>query len=178
MAKMVRRWHSARLDRDVGMARWGHYGTPVLLFPTAGGDAEEVERFHLVGALWPLIEAGRIKVYSCDSIAGREWIARNAPAGHLAWLQNQFDGYVRWELVPAIQDDCGDPGVKIIVAGSSIGAFNAVATTCRHPDVVRMAIGMSGTYDLSPWLNGEMPMDFYYSSPLHYLPNLEEGAQL
>jgi esterase/lipase superfamily enzyme len=37
---------------------------------------------------------------------------------------------------------------------------------------------MSGTYDLQKWLNGEFYEDFYFSSPLHYLPNLGEGPQL
>ena len=42
--KQVSRWWSPRLECDVTVARWGHWGTPVLLFPTAGGDAEEIER--------------------------------------------------------------------------------------------------------------------------------------
>ena len=37
-------WHSERLGTEVRLVRWGRYGPPVLLFPTAGGDAEEVER--------------------------------------------------------------------------------------------------------------------------------------
>ena len=47
-------WHSARLEHNVGMARWGHWGAPVLLFPTAGGDAGEIERMGLIAALAPL----------------------------------------------------------------------------------------------------------------------------
>ena len=43
-------WYSERVERDVDLVRWGSYGTPVLVFPTAGGDAEEIERFHLVDA--------------------------------------------------------------------------------------------------------------------------------
>jgi esterase/lipase superfamily enzyme len=42
----VSHWHSARLERGVTVARWGHWGTPVLLFPTASGDALEVERMQ------------------------------------------------------------------------------------------------------------------------------------
>ena len=57
------RWYSQRVEQEVHLVRWGHYGTPVLLFPTAGGDAEEVERWHLIGALSELIDAGKIKVY-------------------------------------------------------------------------------------------------------------------
>ena len=69
--KTVGRWRSERLGREATLVRGGSFGQPVLVFPTAGGDAEEIERMHLVGALVPLIEAGKIKVYSCDSVAGR-----------------------------------------------------------------------------------------------------------
>ncbi len=37
---------------------------------------------------------------------------------------------------------------------------------------------MSGTYDLSGRLGGHWSEDFYYSSPLHWLPGLAEGQQL
>ena len=60
--------------RGAGGSRWGHYGSPVLIFPTAGGDSRGVERHGLIAALAPLIDAGRIKVYSVDSVAGRHWI--------------------------------------------------------------------------------------------------------
>ena len=39
--KSVTRWNSPRVERETTLARWGMVGTPVLLFPTAGGDAEE-----------------------------------------------------------------------------------------------------------------------------------------
>ena len=74
--KDVFRWYSPHVEQSIQLVRWGHMGTPVMLFPTAGGDAEEVERFHLIGAVKPLIEAGRIKVYSTDSIAGKAWISK------------------------------------------------------------------------------------------------------
>ena len=64
MDKVVERWRSDRMQQDITLARWGHFGVPVLAFPTAGGDAEEVERHHLVGHLAGLVEDGRIKVYT------------------------------------------------------------------------------------------------------------------
>ncbi|MGH9388656.1 MAG: esterase family protein, partial [Vicinamibacteria bacterium] len=71
MSKLRTNWYSERLGQELLLVRWGEVGTPVLLFPTAGGDAEEIERFQVIDVLAPLLEAGRIKVYSCDSIAGR-----------------------------------------------------------------------------------------------------------
>lgn len=171
-------WYSQHLQRTVTIVRWGHLGTPVLMFPTAGGDAEECERFLMIKVLMPLIEAGRIKVYSCDSVAGKAWTSREGTGRHRAWLQNQFDKFIAEELVGAIRQDCNSPDIEVITAGASIGAFNAVATLCRHPDIFKTAIGLSGTYDLTRWLDDEWSDDFYFCSPLHYLPGLEGGPQL
>ena len=104
------------------------------MFPTAGGDAEEIERFHLIDALEPLIEAGKIKVYSCDSVAGRGAArARGHARSTSMWLQNQFHQYVRHEVVPAIRTDCKSPDIEIWAAGASIGAFHAVAVRVPLP---------------------------------------------
>ena len=170
------RWYSERLQQHIQVVRWGHWGKPVLLFPTAGGDAEEVERFHLIGALWGMLEEGRIKVYSCDSVPGRTWL-HDPSIEHCIWIQNQFDGFVYHELVPAIFTDCQGPQ-PVITAGASMGAYNAVTSLCRHPDVFRVAIGMSGVYDLERKVRGHFNLDFYFSSPMHFLPNLSEGPQL
>jgi esterase/lipase superfamily enzyme len=146
--KVTERWFSERLHQPLSVARWGHFGTPVLLFPTAGGDAEEVERQGLVGACWPLVESGRVKLYSCDSVAGRALATGEGSPEHRMWLFNQFHQAVRHEVVPAIHADLGGQPQRIITAGASIGAFNAVAVLCRFPDVFQTAVGMSGTYRL------------------------------
>ncbi len=171
--KDVSRWHSQHVEQEIQLVRWGRMGTPVMLFPTAGGDAEEVERFNLIGALAPLIEAGRIKVYSTDSLAGKAWISKQHSVDFCSRLQNMFDALIYREIGPAIREDCRTPEIEIIAAGASIGAFNAVASICRHPDMFKMAIAMSGTYDLSRYLEGGFPQDFYFCSPLHFLPGLQ-----
>jgi esterase/lipase superfamily enzyme len=173
MKKDTTRWHSDHLAQDVELVRWGHYGTPVMLFPTAGGDAEEVERFQMIRALEPLIEAGRIKVYSTDSVAGRAWISGDHSGEYCSRLQSLFHAFLYREVVPAIRKDCDSDDIEIIATGASIGAYNAVATVCRYPDAFRMAIAMSGTFDLSKYLEGRFNQDFYFSSPLHFLPRLD-----
>ena len=66
---------------------------------------------------------------------------------------------------------------EIVTAGASLGALYALAAVCRHPDVFSHAVCMSGKYDLEEMLDGErMSLDFYYSSPLHFLPDLEDAA--
>lgn len=176
--KTASRWYSPRLEQDVSFVRWGHWGQPVLLFPTAGGDAEEVERMQLIAALGPLLEAGRIKIYSCDSIAGRVLAAKSGSVEYRCWLQKQFGEYVSAEAVPAIRIDCASEAIEVVVAGASIGAFNAVAAVCRYPDLFSGAIGMSGTYDLERLFGFAGNEDYYISAPLCFLPNLGPGPFL
>lgn len=177
MSKAVERWHSDRIHQPLTLVRYGHFGRPVLLFPTAGGDAEEAERFLMLNALEPLIAAGRMKLYTVDSVAGRAWV-RNASPRHCSWLQNAFTRAIYHEVVPAIRADCRSADIEIIVAGASLGAFNAVSAITRFPDAFCTAIGMSGTYDVEPWLHGQMNQDYYFASPMHFLPNLGESRQL
>ena len=173
------RLRSRFADQEVLCVRWGHFGVPVLLFPTAGGDAEECERFKMLHVLRPLLDAGRIKVYSCDSLGGVALTRRkDFPPGHYPRVQNQFDRFIAEEFAPWIREDCNSPDIGITAAGASIGAMNAVAAVCRHPDIFHRAIGMSGTYDVSKWLEPhDINQDYYFTSPMHFLPNLGDTEQ-
>lgn len=175
-------WRSSYLSQEVTVARWGESGAPVLLFPTAGGDAEEVERQRMVQALAPLVSGGRVQLFSCDSVPGRCWVSDEFSAAHCSWVQNRFDEFVHQELAPYIRhlaEGRGLNGRGIVTAGASLGAFYALSAVCRHPDAFGHAICMSGKYDLEEFLDGEtMSLDFYYSSPLHFLPNLSDEARL
>lgn len=178
MSKLKDKWRSERLGRDVDVARYGVSGQPVLLFPTAAGDAEEAERFLMLKALEPLLAAKRIKVYSVDSVPGMVWLNEDSSTRTGGTVLARYLEYLRHELVPAIRTDCRDDKLEIVAAGASIGAFNALAAICRFPEVFSKAICMSGTYDLSKFLQGPVTDDYYHSSPLHYLRDLPEGPQL
>jgi len=76
-------------------------------------------------------------------------------------------------MIPAIQADCRSDDIEVITSGASIGAYNAVATLCRYPDVVRNAIGMSGTYDIARFAGHGGGEALYFATPLYFLPGLE-----
>ena len=77
--KRRERWYSNRVESDVTVVRWGHFGRPVIVFPTAGGDAEEIERMWLVDA----VRDGRrsIPATACpaERCCGRKAIRAIAP---------------------------------------------------------------------------------------------------
>ncbi len=178
MSKHKITWKSPALGgREITFVRYGVSGTPLLLFPTAGGDAEEPERFHLISAIGDFLKDLRLKVYVVDSIAGQAWLKECKTLEEAAKVQNKFDSCIYREVVPAIQRDCGgNPGL-IWTAGASIGAFNALSVLCRHPDVFGKAFCLSGTYNMNRFLEGKMTRDYYESSPIDFVPNLS-GHQL
>ncbi|MBL8756745.1 MAG: hypothetical protein JNK15_25840 [Planctomycetes bacterium] len=173
MSKHKITWKSPALGgREITFVRYGIAGTPLLLFPTAGGDAEEPERFHLISAIGEYLKDMRLKVYVVDSIAGQAWLKECKTLEQAAAAQNRFDQCIYREVVPAIQRDCGgNPGL-IWTAGASIGAFNALAVLCRHPDVFDKAICLSGTYNMNRFLEGRINRDYHDSSPLDFVPGL------
>jgi esterase/lipase superfamily enzyme len=176
-AKVAERWFSDRVRGEITLVRWGTFGSPVLVLPSAGGDAEEIERNGLVDACGPLLAEGRVKLYSVDSLAGQAMIKKAGSLEHRMWLLNQFQECVRWEVVPAIHADLGGRAIDVIATGASIGAFNAVAVLCRYPDVFSAAIGMSGSYRIERFYDEAWSQDLYFAAPLQFLSGLE-GPQL
>lgn len=149
MQKQTWSWTSARLadvpdSRGVGrLARWGHYGTPLLLLPSAGGDYEEVERFHLVAAIGGMVESGRVKVFSIDGLAAHPRLRGNVSPERSASIQAACEAFVLEEVLPVIRRDCHSDSIEILVAGAAFGALSAVSLLCRSPQVFRGAIAMS-----------------------------------
>jgi esterase/lipase superfamily enzyme len=170
--KTRERWFSDRLQDEITLVRWGTFGRPVLVFPSAGGDAEEIERFGLVDACGQLLSEGSVKLYSVDSVAGQAMVTKTGSPEHRMWLLSQFHDCIRNEVVPAIYADLGGQAMDVITSGASIGAFNAVAVLCRYPDVFSAAIGMSGTYRIERFYDEAGSQDLYFSAPLQFLPGL------
>ena len=46
---------------------YGHWGRPVLAFPSEQGPAWQYEERGMVDAIAPLLDAGRVKLYCVDS---------------------------------------------------------------------------------------------------------------
>ncbi len=129
---------------------YGWRGQPVLLFPTAAADFLENERFWLVKAIEPLLQQGRIRVFSIDSINRLAWMDRGLPVRESARRQALYSRYVEDEVVPFIRHICGDGGARAITTGASFGCFHAANAFFRRPDLFGGVIGMSGFYDLAP----------------------------
>mgnify|MGYP003399630805 CR=1 FL=1 len=57
MHREYHRWHSPSLGRDMDLVWYGHYGRPVLAFPTSLGRCTQNEDMGLIRSLTDKIEA-------------------------------------------------------------------------------------------------------------------------
>lgn len=167
-------WHSPILGQHMPIVSYGHWGHPLLLFPTAAADFLENERFGLVGAVGPMIAAGRVRVFSIDSINKLSWMDQGLPVPEKARRQALYARYIEEEVVPYIRGACQSPDIRIATTGASFGGFHAANTLFRRPDLFDAVIAMSGFYDLAPdYLHGYSDDNVYFNNPAWYLPNLE-----
>ena len=169
-------WRSPRLGLEMPIVTYGSSGRPVLLFPTAAADYLENERFFLVKALEPAIMAGRVRLFSIDSINQHAWMDRALPVREQARRQALYAGYVEEEVVPYIRAVVGNRSERIATTGASFGAFHAANAFFRRPDLFDTLIGMSGFYDLGPsYLRGYSDENCFFNNPAWYLQGLSGG---
>lgn len=163
--------YSSILGGHMPIAVYGHWGVPLLYFPTASADFEELERFGMIDALADHIERGRIKLYSVNSINSLSLDNPSIGPGERIWRQELYDRYVINEVVPFIYDNCRGR-LPLATAGASFGAYHAVNTLFRHHETFRWCIGMSGIYNISCFLDGYFDDRCYYHNPVCYVSNL------
>ncbi|HVT15011.1 MAG TPA: alpha/beta hydrolase-fold protein [Thermoanaerobaculia bacterium] len=174
ISRVVEGWNSPSLGQPMPIVSYGHWGHPLLLFPTASADFLENERFFLIKAIEPALRAGRVRVFSIDSINRQAWMDQGLPVAEKARRQALYSRYVEEEVAPYIRGVCRTSDVRIGVSGASFGAFHAANTLFRRPEIFDALIAMSGFYDLAPsYLHGYSDDNCYFNNPAWYVPNLE-----
>ena len=165
---------SHRVGREMGVVVYGHYGLPVLAFPTSGGAEWELENMGLIPALAPYVDAGRVKIFTVGSNSDASWYNTGAHPFHRSWMQRMFDEYIRWEVIPFIHAAARGGLLPIATMGASLGAFHAANTLFKHPDAVKRCWAMSGVYDMRRFMDGMSDDNFYFNNPIDYLGGISD----
>jgi esterase/lipase superfamily enzyme len=178
MERRTTAWFSQNLNIEMPLVAYGHAGYPLLMLPTAAADYLEYERFHLVDAIRPLIDAGKLRAYSINSVNRYSLLNEQMPSHLKAELLTQYDRYITDEVLPLIRRDSGQDDARPMTTGASLGAFLAANTYLKHPDLFRGTIAMSGSYDIRSYLNGHYDDNVYFNNPIDYLSNLNDDYYL
>lgn len=177
MKREITFWYSPALHKEMPVAVYGHYGFALILIPTAAADFLEYERFQLIDALAPYIEAGKLKVFSIESINKESWLNYQMLGEHRAMRHNHFNEYVINEVLPFVRNNTSSD-TMVYTCGASFGALHAMNLFLKHPGYINGAISLSGVYDLSEYSRGYWDEQVYFNSPVHYIPNLNDSFYL
>jgi len=170
MKREIHRWYSPNLYREIEVAVYGHYGYALLMFPTAGADYLEYERFGLFDRVSHLVNSGKFKIYSINTVNNESWLNRRVAPRYKSLWQQAYNRYITDELVPFIHLHSHGL-VPIVTAGASLGAYHAVNQLMRRPDIFAGTLGMSGSYDLKDYSDGYFDDLVYFNSPVDFMKN-------
>ncbi|MCB9697563.1 MAG: prolyl oligopeptidase family serine peptidase [Alphaproteobacteria bacterium] len=166
---------SAAMGRDVHVWTYGHFGWPVVVFPTAAGFAHEWNAQGMIDVLKPLLAAGRIKLYCPESNVSEAWTKKDKDPSWRIGRHMAYERFILETLVPFIREDCNTDAIRIGVTGASLGGMYAATFALKHPEIFDWALCMSGRYEARNFTNGFDSPEVYHNNPLAFVPRLEGG---
>ncbi len=159
------------IDIDGGtILAYGHYGRPVVAFPSENGDVQDWESRGMVEALGDLLDSGRMKLYCVPSFDNESWTRRDLPLEERARRHGHYEWWVLTRLVPFIQADAQTH--ELIATGTSFGAYHSANFCLKRADLFSLAICMSGVYDVSVQGGGDRGDAVYFNNPMDYVAHL------
>jgi esterase/lipase superfamily enzyme len=156
------------LDEGTVVA-YGHYGRPLIAFPSENGEASDWEDRGMVHALGQLLEQGKLKLYCAPSFDRESWTRGDLALEERARRHGHYEWWVLTRLMPFVQHDSNT--ADAMVAGCSFGAYHAANFCLKRADLFPLAICMSGVYDVSVQGGGERGEAVYFNNPMDYIAN-------
>ena len=164
-------------DQHLHVIRWGHYGRPVLVFPSEAGSAVDFGNNGMVEAVADLVDSGRASLFCVDSMDHQSWSDTFQPTEERARRHGNYHEWLTRAVVPWIHEQVGGPQ-ELVTTGVSLGAYHAVQFALTRADLAPVAIGLSGSYDPTSWNGwGDLGDATYFANPTAYVPGLH-GAHL
>lgn len=172
----MRREHLSLPSRSIGAAggliAYGHYGRPVLVFPSEDGNCWDYEERGMIDAVAWLINEGRVKIYCVDSYDGQSWSDHSIDTEQRAQRHGRYEDWISHEVIQWIHNDCGGQQ-DVIVTGASMGAYHAANFALKRADLFPLAICQSGNYDISKTGWGWRGDATYFNNPMDYVANMQ-----
>ena len=170
------RWWSNHLNRDMALKIYGHWGKPLVVFPSSRGRYFDYEGMGMIDAVGGFINSGKIKLFCVDSVDEESWYNYAVSPADRNARHEAYDRYIVEEVIAFIRHHCQSLQERVMANGCSMGAYHAVNFFLKHPDVFEGTIALSGLYRLDrPEFQlsaAELP-GVYFNSPLSYLAGLD-----
>ncbi|MDX1638870.1 MAG: alpha/beta hydrolase-fold protein [Balneolaceae bacterium] len=176
MQKIVKRWRSPSLGKTMEVRMYGESGTPVLAIPTRGKGAGQWEQGGMVDAISFQLENGYNQLFCIASGDDESFFNEEITPAQRIIRHIQYESFIIEEVCPFIEEHASID--FLIVAGVDTGGYHAVNLGLKHPKSFGKAIGISGVYDITPFMEDYYDENIYYNNPVDYVPNLNSDKLL
>ncbi|TYP95441.1 Esterase/lipase superfamily enzyme [Fodinibius salinus] len=176
MNKETTEWRSPSLGKDMKLTTYGTSGTPLIALPTREADSSQWEEYGMVDAISYQLENGFNQLFCLSSVDGESFCNSNTSPKQRLVRHQQYESYLVEEVVPYVKEQSNIN--YIIIAGTDFGGYHAVSIALKHPKLFGKAIGMSGIYDITPWMDDFYDDNVYYNNPTDFIPNLNQQSTL
>ncbi len=165
-------YYSNTLGRNINVEVTGHWGHPILMFPSSGGQFTQNTDFGLTDSVMQFVEEGRVKLYNVETLDMLSFYHDHMISEEKIHNYELYMQFLRNEMIPYIQGECNTH--RVAVAGVSFGGFHAANTAFRFPDLVSHLIAMSAAFNIRNMAQMSDDMRIYYNCPDEFMQN-EEG---
>ena len=149
----------------------GHFGYPMIMFPTSQGDYTQNHDFKLNESLNWLVENGKVKLYNIETIDKFSFYDKNIHPSERIRNYELYMQFLKQEFVPYIQRLHSVH--RVAVAGASFGGYHAANFAFRFPDVVSHMFCLSGAFSIRNFMDGFSNDLVYYNCPREFMRNDE-----
>lgn len=171
MSKQHTDYYSHILGLSLPVEVTGHYGYPVIMFPTSQGNYTQNSDFLLTDSVKWLTDSGKIKIYNVQTIDNLSLYNKNIPPQERIRDYELFIQFLVKEYIPYIQKL--HQTHRVAVAGASFGAYHAANFAFRFPDLVSHMISLSGAFSIRSFMDGYSDDLVYLNCPREQMHNAE-----
>ena len=109
---------SGAMGRRMHVWRYGHYGPPMLVFPSASGMAHEWEANGMIDTLADWLNDGKLKLYCTESNVAEAWTRKDEPP-HIRIKRHQDGSRTQFQRAQAVQKESIDRCFEINFMGKT-----------------------------------------------------------
>ena len=149
----------------------GHYGHPIIMFPTSNGQYTQNHDFKLNDSINQFVEDGKVKLYNIATIDKYSFYDKNISASDRIRNYEMYIQFLIQEYVPYLQKLHGVH--RVAIAGASFGGYHASNFAFRFPDVISHLFCLSGAFTIRNFMDGINSDLVYFNCPREFMRNEE-----
>jgi esterase/lipase superfamily enzyme len=162
-------YYSHILQTSLKVEITGHYGHPIIMFPTSQGSYTQNHDFHLNSSIDWFVNSGKVKLYNIETIDGWSFYDNNISPQQRIRNYEKYVQFLIREFIPYIQKI--HQTERVAVAGASFGGYHAANFAFRFPGVVSHLFALSGAFSIRNFMDGYSDDLVYFNCPREFVKN-------